>query len=70
MGKGKQNVISLNLRGMLRGGYRTIPIDLDASIAASREVRDYSQAFENSDPDYFRIDFGAEIGKINRSGRG
>lgn len=63
VGKNKQNVISLNLRGMLRGGYRTIPIDLNASIAAGEDVRDYSQAFETSDPDYFRIDFGASYRK-------
>lgn len=59
VGRNKQNVISLNLRGMLRGGYRTIPINLEASIAEGQEVRDYSQAFETSDPDYFRIDVGA-----------
>jgi len=58
VGANKQNVISLNLRGILRGGYRTIPIDIDASIAEGKDVRDYSQAFETSDPDYFRIDFG------------
>ncbi len=65
VGKNKQNVISLNLRGMLRGGYRTIPIDLDASIAEGKDVRDYSRAFETSDPDYFRIDFGTSFRKNN-----
>ncbi len=33
VGKEKQNIISLNIRSMLRGGYRTIPINLDESIA-------------------------------------
>lgn len=65
VGKDKQNVISLNLRGMLRGGYRNIPIDLVASIAAGEDVRDYSRAFETSDPDYFRIDFGTSFRKNN-----
>ena len=65
VGKNKQNVISLNLRGMLRGGYRTIPIDLNASIAEGKDVRDYSRAFETSDPDYFRIDFGTSYRKNN-----
>lgn len=65
VGKNKQNVISLNLRGMLRGGYRTIPINLDESIAEGKDVRDYSQAFETSDPDYFRVDFGTSFRKNN-----
>ena len=65
VGKNKQNVISLNLRGMLRGGYRTIPINLNGSIAEGKDVRDYSRAFETSDPDYFRIDFGTSYRKNN-----
>lgn len=65
VGKNDQNVISLNLRGMLRGGYRTIPINLDASIAQGKDVRDYSRAFETRDPDYFRVDFGTSFRKNN-----
>jgi len=58
VGKNKQNIISANIRGMLRGGYRTIPVDLEASIAAGEDVRDYDRAFETKTPDYFRIDLG------------
>lgn len=58
LGKKKQNIISANLRGMLRGGYRTIPVDLAASIAAGKDVRDYDRAFETKTPDYFRLDLG------------
>ncbi len=65
VGKNKQNVISLNLRGMLRGGYRTIPVDLEASLAEGKEVRDYNRAFETKAPDYFRIDLGASYRKNN-----
>jgi len=65
VGKNKQNIISANIRGMLRGGYRTIPVDLDASIAAGKEVRDYDRAFETKTPDYFRVDIGASYRKNN-----
>lgn len=65
VGKNKQNIISANLRGMLRGGYRTIPVDLDASIAAGEDVRDYDRAFETKTPDYFRIDLGVSYRKNN-----
>lgn len=58
VGKKKQNIISANIRGMLRGGYRTIPVDLAASIAEGKDVRDYDRAFETKTPDYFRIDMG------------
>ena len=65
VGKNKQNIISANIRGMLRGGYRTIPIDLEASIAEGKDVRDYSRAFETKTPDYFRVDIGASYRKNN-----
>ncbi len=58
VGKKKQNIISANIRGMLRGGYRTIPVDLAASIAEGKDIRDYDRAFETKTPDYFRIDMG------------
>ena len=58
VGKNKQNVISTNMRLMLRGGYRTIPVDLEASIAEGKDVRDYNRAFETKTPDYFRVDLG------------
>ncbi len=61
VGKNKQNIISTNIRGMLRGGYRTIPIDLGASIAAGEDVRDYNRAFETKTPDYFRVDLGVSF---------
>ena len=63
VGKGKQNIISANLRMIWRGGYRTIPVDLNASISAGEEVRDYDQAFETHAPDYFRLDLGVSYRK-------
>ena len=48
---------------MLRGGYRTIPINLDESIAQNEDVRDYNEAFTTKTPDYFRIDLGVSYRK-------
>ena len=63
MGRSKQNLLGLNFRGMLRGGYRTTPIDLDTSQAAGHDVRDWDQAYETKAPDYFRIDAGISFRK-------
>ena len=63
VGNQKQNIISLNLRSMLRGGYRTIPINIDESIAQNKDVRNYEAAFETKVPDYFRIDLGVSYRK-------
>ena len=43
---------------MLRGGYRTTPVDLEASVEQNREVRLWNQAFESKVDDYFRVDAG------------
>ena len=67
VGKSKQNIISTNLRMILRGGYRIIPVELDASISEGEDVRDFDQAFEIHAPDYFRIDLGLSYRKNNPS---
>jgi hypothetical protein len=48
--------LSLDVRGTYAGGKRYVPVNLAASIAAGDEVRDYSQAYVNRYPDYFRMD--------------
>lgn len=63
VGKRKTNVFGANVRGILRGGYRTVPINLQASIDQNGEVLDYDQAYETKVPDYFRIDIGVSYRK-------
>lgn len=63
VGKDKQNIIGANLRTMWRGGYRNVPIDLEASRQMQSEVRNYAQAFETKIPDYFRVDVGTSFRK-------
>lgn len=58
VGKNKQNIIGANLRGMLRGGYRTVPVDIEASKLQNKEIRIYDEAFDTKAPDYFRVDLG------------
>lgn len=67
VGQSRQNVIGTNIRTIWRGGYRTVPVDLDASIAQDEDVRIYSQAFETRSPDYFRTDIGVSFRKNNPS---
>jgi hypothetical protein len=52
----KKASLSFDVRGTYAGGKRYVPVDLPASIVANNEVRDYSQAYVNRYPDYFRMD--------------
>jgi len=45
-----------DVRATYAGGKRYVPIDLQASIALGDEVKDWSQAYVNKYPDYFRLD--------------
>ena len=62
-GKNKENIWGLNFRVIWRGGYRTIPIDLEASRLQGETVMITSQAFEKRSPDYFRFDLGTSFRK-------
>lgn len=61
VGKKKNNIIAINAKVIWRGGQRTTPIDLPASIAASEAVYQNDKAFTEKLPDYFRIDFGTSF---------
>lgn len=52
----KRFSIALDAKVTAAGGRRTTPIDLEASIAQEREVRDLSDAFGEQLPAYFRSD--------------
>jgi hypothetical protein len=63
VGKNNQNVIGANLRVIWRGGYRTIPLNMEESVLQNRDVRDYERAYETKAPDYFRVDVGVSFRK-------
>jgi hypothetical protein len=51
-----KNTLAFDSRITWTGGMRYVPIDLDASIAEGRQVRDVSRAYEERYRDYFRAD--------------
>lgn len=65
VGRQNRNVIGTNLRLIWRGGYRTIPVNLNASEEAGKDIRQYDMAFETKAPDYLRLDIGVNYRKNN-----
>lgn len=57
----KNRSIGLNLKFTCMGGPREYPIDLEASIAENKTVRDESRPFEDRMPAYFRLDTGVRL---------
>ena len=55
--------LTVDLKGVLAGGRRYVPIDVDESMAQGSEVREWSRAYEDKYDDYFRIDlrFGIKL---------
>ncbi len=60
---GQNSTFTLDLKTVLAGGKRFVPVDFDESLAEGEEVRDWSKSFENRYDDYFRTDlrFGFRI---------
>jgi hypothetical protein len=56
VGPGGRNVIGLSTRYIWTGGFRELPIDLEASITAGREIRIWDYGFSEKLDNYFRID--------------
>jgi len=65
VGKNKKNIIGFNGKAILAGGNRVTPIDLSASRAEGRTVRDYTKRYGEHAPTYWRFDVGMSY-KINR----
>jgi len=54
---GKKGSLTFDTKLTYAGGKPFVPINLDASRLANREVRDYNNAFSKKHIDYFRVDF-------------
>ncbi len=63
VGKAGNNTIGVNARVIWSGGQRTIPINLEASIAEGRTVYEWNRPFEEKLPNYFRMDIGLRYRK-------
>jgi len=53
---GKNNTLSANVRGVYAGGTRIAPVLLNESIAAGKEVIDYSRLYDTRYDDYIKLD--------------
>ncbi len=61
---GKKTYLTIDLKGVLAGGRRFVPIDLEESQKQGEDIRDWSRAYEDQFDDYFRTDMRIGI-KIN-----
>jgi hypothetical protein len=61
---GNNLLLTLDLKTVLAGGRRYVPIDLEKSIEEGNDERDWSRAYEEKYDDYFRTDFRVGI-KLN-----
>jgi hypothetical protein len=60
-----QNALTADFKFTWAGGMRSIPIDLEASQQEGSTVYDYTHAFEEHSPDYYRADLRISF-KMNR----
>ncbi len=65
VGSDKQNVVGINTKFVVRGGYRISPFDKDASVMNQEIVFDQSRYNKNQLPAFLRFDFGAYY-RINK----
>ncbi|MEM9929311.1 MAG: carboxypeptidase regulatory-like domain-containing protein [Bacteroidota bacterium] len=65
VGKRGVNTLGLNLRMSWAGNNRVAPIDLAASRAAGSTIRDWANNYQESLPNYFRLDTGIRYRKNN-----
>lgn len=66
IGKEKKHFLSYNIRYMIRGGNRYIPILLQESIRRKTTVLDNANAYEPRLPTFWRLDYGMAY-KINKN---
>ncbi len=52
----RQNILGIGTRCIYAGGFRYLPIDLEASISQRRQVVVWDHGFTEKSDDYFRID--------------
>jgi hypothetical protein len=63
---GNHTLFTLDLKTVWAGGKRFVPVDIDASVAAGEEVRDWTNAYEDKYDDYFRTDLRLGIRMNNK----
>lgn len=66
IGKNKQNILGVNLKGLVRGGNRISPIDYAQTANENKIVFNENNMFTERLPDFYRIDCGTYF-RINKS---
>jgi hypothetical protein len=61
---GEKTMFTIDLKTVLAGGKRYLPVDLEESIARQTDVRDWENAYEDKYDPYFRTDVRLGI-KLN-----
>jgi len=56
LGRNKQSMLNVNIRYLLIGGMRNLPIDREQTIAIGSEVLIWDEGYSAKSSDYFRID--------------
>lgn len=65
LGQNKRNTIGINLKSIIRGGYRYTPVDEAKSIKSKKIVYATLQTYSEQLPDFIRIDGGINFRRNN-----
>jgi hypothetical protein len=65
LGSNKRNSIGINMKSLLRGGYRYTPVDISKSIKSKKIIYVTSQTYGKRLPDFLRIDAGINFRRNN-----
>lgn len=63
VGKNKRNTIGMNLKYVIRGGYRYTPVDRIKSLKSKKIIYLNSATYEGQLPDFMRLDAGINFRK-------
>lgn len=65
-GRSKQNIFGMNIKGLVRGGYRISPIDKQQTAAEQEIIYDDTHIFSEQLPAFSRIDLGIYL-RVNKA---
>jgi hypothetical protein len=66
-GKNNRNSFGINLKSLVRGGYRYTPVDIQKSLKYKRIIYATSKTYNTRLPDFIRIDAGISFRRNNQA---
>jgi hypothetical protein len=63
IGKNKANIIGLNAKWLIRGGYRYTPVDMTRTLKLKRIIYNAGATYESQLPVFYRLDAGINFRK-------